>query len=93
MSVHLVYKCTPWMTPRTLDIKFIVYTIVLNAVFQFSAPDRSRLRLSAANGILRLARNPVLVDIISVQQFQRLALVAQVRDFYAVNCIYKCIFK
>eukprot|EP00731_Ephydatia_muelleri_P031203 Em0022g717a len=42
-----------------------------------SAPDRSRLRLSAANGILRLARNPVLVDIISVQQFQRLALVAQ----------------
>ena len=42
-----------------------------------SASDRSRLRLSAANGILRLARNPLLVDIISVQQFQRLALVAQ----------------
>jgi len=44
-----------------------------------SAPDRSRLRLVAACGLLKLAQSSHYQELISVEQFQRLALTVQVR--------------
>ena len=44
----------------------------------YSASDRSRLRLAAASGLLKLAQNSHYQDLITVEQFQRLALTMQV---------------
>ena len=43
-----------------------------------SAPDRSRLRLTAGCGLLKLARSTHYRDLITHEQFQRVALVMQV---------------
>ena len=44
----------------------------------YSASDRSRLRLAAASGLLKLAQNSHYQELITVEQFQRLALTMQV---------------
>ena len=57
----------------TTDIVFI------NCNIPCSAPDRSRLRLVAACGLLKLAQCSNYKELISPDQFLRLALTMQVR--------------
>ena len=55
------------------------YIVYCYLVFSCSAPDRSRMRLAAACGMLKLACNSVYTECITIDQFLQLALVMQVR--------------
>ena len=55
-----------------------------------SAADCSRLRLAAACGIIKIAQEPNYIECISLENFQRLSLVMQVRCYErALNCMYQ----
>ena len=56
-----------------------MYTVYSTISLPYSAPDRSRLRLAAASGLLKLAQSSHYQELITLEQFQRLALTMQVR--------------
>ena len=56
-----------------------MYTVYSTISLPYSAPDRSRLRFAAASGLLKLAQSSHYQELITLEQFQRLALTMQVR--------------
>lgn len=64
------------------NVRYDVWLVFLQTglSFCFSAHDRSRLRLAAACGLLKLAQNTHYHDLITQEQFQRLALSIQVHN-------------
>ena len=55
---------------------------LIRSTVSYRSADRSRLRLSAACGLLRLARVKKYCDLIDLVQLQRLALTVQVCKLY-----------
>ena len=53
-------------------------SLVVCVVSACSAPDRSRLRLVSACGLLKLAQSPNYKELITPEQFLRVALTMQV---------------
>ena len=94
ISPHIVYSCLGRTNKKTLKPHFLhcgatfvgiynVYWVCTHIPpssisLSYSASDRSRLRLAAASGLLKLAQNSHYQDLITVEQFQRLALTMQV---------------
>ena len=52
--------------------------------FLSSAADCSRLRLAAACGIIKIAQEPLCIEFITLEIFQKLSLVMQVRVYLSV---------
>lgn len=63
-------------------MEFCMYVIsskkVFSCIFFFSTQSRSRLRLAASLAMLKLVQNVNFVDVITLEQYQQLALLMQV---------------
>ena len=69
---------------------FILNDVLIKVALQllwYRSADRSRLRLSAACGLLRLARLKKYCDMINLEQLQRLALTIQVNICTGLLCV------